>query len=118
MTPIEPRARPPPGPFACSRTVVVDELDVVPIRVEHECTVVARVVDRALSRRPVVPVAGFDEGAMELVHCGVPVDREGDVNVLRRGAVDDRERALCADELRAVRRLVLQPKAGMRRDPS
>jgi hypothetical protein len=29
---------------------VVDDLDVVPVRVEHERTVVARVLDRALAR--------------------------------------------------------------------
>jgi hypothetical protein len=30
---------------------VIDNLDVVPVRVEHERAVVARVVDRALARR-------------------------------------------------------------------
>jgi hypothetical protein len=36
---------------------VIDDLDVVPVRVEHERAVVARVVDRALARRAVVLVA-------------------------------------------------------------
>ena len=37
--------------------VVIDDLDVVPVGVEHERAVVARVVDRALARRAVVLVA-------------------------------------------------------------
>jgi len=46
--------------------VVVDDLDVVPVGVEHERAVVAGVVDRSLARRlavrgPDVPAVEFDD---------------------------------------------------------
>ncbi len=45
-----------------------DGFDVVPIGVEHEGALVARVV-AALARRTVFPLAGRDSDPMELVNC-------------------------------------------------
>jgi hypothetical protein len=50
---------------------VVDDLDVVPVRVEHERAVVARVVGRALARRAGVLVAGGECGSVKRAHRGV-----------------------------------------------
>ena len=52
-----------PGPSP----VVVDHLDVVAVRVEHERAVVARVVDRPFAGRAVVAIAGLEGGAVERV---------------------------------------------------
>src|SRR3954454_19000177 len=54
-----------------SAPVVVDDLDVVPVRVEHERAVVARVIHGALARRAVVLVARRERGGVEPAHPGV-----------------------------------------------
>src|SRR5688500_9033975 len=51
-----------------SSPVVIDDLDVVPVRVYHERAVVARVVDRALARLAVVLVARRERGGVERAH--------------------------------------------------
>jgi hypothetical protein len=48
-----------------SLPVVVDDLDVVPVRVEHERAVAARVIDGALAWRAVVLVARRERGGVE-----------------------------------------------------
>src|SRR5918994_5458051 len=74
-----------------SSPVVVDDLDVVPVRVEHERAVVARVVDRALARRAVVLVARRERGGVERAHRGVLARGKRELDVLR-------ERPLVPDE--------------------
>ena len=56
-------------------------LDVVAIGIEHEGTVVIRMIMRAQARRAVVPAAGRDGGAIERVDLGAGLRREGDVEV-------------------------------------
>src|SRR6266542_3162462 len=74
-------------------TVVVHDLDVVAVGIEHEGSVVAGVVERALAGRPVVAVAGTRQLAVERVD-GLVVGRlERDVDLLRRVAGDERDRA-------------------------
>jgi D-alanyl-D-alanine carboxypeptidase (penicillin-binding protein 5/6) len=65
-----------------SAPVVVDDLDVVPIRVEHERAVVPRMVDRALARPAVVLVARRERGRVECAHRGVLARREREVDLL------------------------------------
>src|SRR4051795_1763284 len=74
-----------------SAPVVVDDLDVVPVRVKHERAVVARVVDRALARRAVVLVARRDRAAWNARTAA----SSREVHVLR-------ERPLVPDEREAV----------------
>ena len=68
----QPRPPPsrPPGPREPlgGLAVVVHQLDVVAVGVQHVGAVVAGVVDRALARRAVVAVAGLDRGPVEGVH--------------------------------------------------
>jgi hypothetical protein len=59
---------------------------------------VADVVLGPLARRAVVAVARLDRGSVERVDRRVVRGREGDVHVLGRLAVDERERALPACE--------------------
>jgi hypothetical protein len=61
-----------------SAAVVVDDLDVVAVRVEHEGAVVARVVDGALAGGAVVLVARGERGGVERPHGGVLVRGEGE----------------------------------------
>src|SRR4051794_28322498 len=79
--------------------IVVDELDVVGVGIEHVRAVVARVVARALPGGAVVAVAGLDRRAVEGVDGGVLAGREGDVEVLGRAAGHEGERAAGADEV-------------------
>src|SRR5919108_6420759 len=65
-----------------SAAVVVDDLDVVPVRVEHERAVVARVVNRALAGRALVLVARGERGSVERAHRGVLARGEREVDVL------------------------------------
>jgi hypothetical protein len=60
----------------------LDDLDVVPARVEHERAVVARVVDGALARWAVVLVARRQRRGVKRAHRGVLARREREVNVL------------------------------------
>src|SRR5258705_393090 len=78
--------------------VVVHDLDVVAVGVEHEGAVVARVVLEPFTRGAVVPIAGGEGGAMELVHGRVVAGREGQVHVLGRRAlvIDERTGAALA----------------------
>jgi hypothetical protein len=78
--------RPPrPGLIgAASGAVVVDDLDVVAVGVEHERAVVAGVVDRPLARSAVVLVAGLERGGVERPDRRVVAGPERDVDVLGR----------------------------------
>src|SRR3954451_6477031 len=67
-----------------SAPVVVDDLDVVPVRIEHERAVVALVVDRALARRAVVLVARRERRGVEGAHRGVLTRGAREVDVLRQ----------------------------------
>src|SRR3954462_14650543 len=71
-------------PSKALRPVVVDDLDVVAVGVEHERGVVAGVVLGPLAGRAVVAVAGAGGGLMEGVDGSVVVRREGHVKVLGR----------------------------------
>src|SRR4051812_13647887 len=63
--------------------IVVDDLDVVPVGVEDERAVVARVVHGALAGPAVVLVSGGERGGVEGPHRGVVPGGEGEVDVLR-----------------------------------
>src|SRR3954449_6599535 len=84
-----------------SALVVIDDLDVVPVRVEHERAVVARVVDRALAGRAGVGVPRRERGGVERAHGGVLARGEGEVDVLRGRPLvpDEREAVVRAGEL-------------------
>ena len=71
--------------------MVADGLDVRPDRVEHERGVVPRVVLGTLAGRAVVPVAGSDGRSVELVDRRFVGRREGQVEVLGRRPLDERE---------------------------
>src|SRR5439155_23461431 len=64
--------------------VVVDDLEVVPVGVQDEGAVVARVVDGALAGTPVVLEARGERGGVERAHGHVVLRREGDVDVRRK----------------------------------
>src|ERR671934_2100645 len=87
-----------------SAAVVVDELDVVPVWVEHERAVVARVIDRALARRAMVLVARRERSGMERAHRGVLACGESEVDVLREWPLvpDEREAVVRGGELHAL----------------
>src|SRR3954449_5865534 len=92
-------------PSKALRPVVVDDLDVVAVGVEHERGVVAGVVLGPLAGRAVVAVAGAGGGLVEGVDGVVVVRREGNVKVLGRlVARHERERvALGVEELLPAR---------------
>jgi hypothetical protein len=101
----------------------VDDLDVVPVGVEHERAVVARVVDRPLARRAVVLVARGERGGAEGAHRGVLARGEREVEVLsgRPLVADEREAAVRARQLHAAAQLaqddaVQAPEGGEIRD--
>ena len=64
--------------------VVVDDLDVVPVGVQDERAVVARVVDGALAGTAVVLVARGESGGVERPHGRVVLRREREMDVLRQ----------------------------------
>src|SRR5437899_5921573 len=99
-----------------SAPVVVDDLDVVPVRVEHERAVVARVVDRALAGRAVVLVARRERGGVERAHRGVLAGGEREVDVLRERPLvpDEREAVVRAGQLHAAGLVVRQAEPGVR----
>src|SRR6266542_4166442 len=101
-----------------SAPVVVDDLDVVPVRVEHERAVVARVVDRALARLAVVLVARRERGGVERAHRGVLARGEREVDVLRERPLvpDEREAEVRAGQLHALGLVVRQAEPGVRGD--
>src|SRR5215218_6414648 len=101
-----------------SSPVVVDDLDVVPVRVEHERAVVARVVDRALARRAVVLVARRERDGVKRAHRGVLARREREVDVLRERPLipDEREPVVRAGHLHAAGIVARQAEPGMRGD--
>jgi hypothetical protein len=72
--------------------VVVDDLDVVAVAVEHERRVVARVVTGALTELAVAAVSGRGRVGVEPAY--VVVAGEGDVDVLGRLAGDHEEGAV------------------------
>ena len=74
---------------------MVNGLDVVPVGVEDEGTVVAGVVLGPLARPAVVAVARGDRGLVKAVDVVAFRDGEGHVEVLRRRPAvgDERERA-------------------------
>ena len=76
---------------AASVPVVIDDLDVVPIGVEHEGTVVAGVVDLPFARGAVVGVTGREGGAVKRVDGLVSGRRERNVKRLCRSATDQGE---------------------------
>src|SRR5690242_4067618 len=98
------------------RSVVVHDLDVVSIRVEHERPEVPGVVDRPLARRAVVAVAGVEGGPVEGLDGLVLLGRKGHVQVLRGLAGDDGEGAVRADEGRLLLALVPKRETRLRRD--
>src|SRR5919201_1828681 len=101
-----------------SAAVVVDELDVVPVRVEHERAVVARVIDRALARRAMVLVARRERSGMERAHRGILARGEREVDVLREWPLvpDEREAVVRGGELHAGRLVVRHMEPGVRGD--
>src|SRR5438477_11660153 len=114
-----------PGPallndarYRTSVVAVKDSFYVVPIRVEHERAVVARVVDRALARRAVVLVARRERGGVERAHRGVLARGEREVDVLGEWPLvpDEREAVVRAGQLRAAGLVLRQAKPGMRGD--
>ena len=98
--------------------VVVDDLDVMAVRVEHEGAVIARVVHGALAWGAVVLVARGERGGVEGPHRSVRVRGEGEVDVLGERALvaHEREGEVGAAELHAIPRFVPQAKPGVRRD--
>jgi len=96
--------------------VVLDDLDFVPVRVEHERAVVARVVDGALAWRAVVLVARRERGGVERAYSGLLARRERKVDVLseRPLIADEREAVVRAGELDAAGLVVRQAQPGMR----
>jgi hypothetical protein len=62
--------------------VLVDDLDVVCVGVEHEGAVVPGVLDGALAGRAVVAVSGRKRGAVKGPHDAVVVGGKGEVDVL------------------------------------
>src|SRR6476619_4286712 len=101
------------GPF-----IVVDDLDVVAIRVEHEGAVVPGVVHGALAGPTVVLIARGERRGVEVPHRGVRVRWEGEVDVLgeRPIVAHERERKIGAGEPHAIRRVVREAEPGVRRD--
>ena len=98
--------------------VVVDDLDVVPVGVQDERAVVARVVDGALAGTAVVLVARGERGGVERPHGRVVLRREREVDVLRERplVVDQREAEVLADHLDVVRLVHADPQPGVRGD--
>src|SRR4051794_4415338 len=72
----------PGGGVGDSSAVVVDDLDVVPVGVQDERAVVARVVDGALAGTAVVLVPRGQRGGVERPHGRVVLGRECKVDVL------------------------------------
>src|SRR4029077_2761032 len=85
--------------------VVVDDLDVVPVGVQDERAVVARVVDGALTGTAVVLVARGERGGVERPHGRVVLRPEREVDALRERPLvgDQREPEVLADQLDVVR---------------
>ena len=79
---------------------MADGLDVVAVRVEHECPVVGRVIDLARARSAVVAPAGGQGGRVEGVHGGPVLDPEGHVRAAVRPAAalaDPEEREVATE---------------------
>jgi hypothetical protein len=79
--------------------VVIDNLDVVVVGIEHERGVVARVVGRALARLAVAAIPGGDGDGVEPAH-RLLVATERQVKVRRRLSGPDREAAARRDRER------------------
>src|SRR5262245_34179510 len=94
-----------------SPAVVTDRLDVVPVGIEHEGAVVARVVLGTLAGRAVVAVPGGDCDAVELVHGRVVRRGEADVRVPRGLSRHEPENAAGDAEADDAFRLVSDPEA-------
>src|SRR5207302_4391002 len=101
-----------------SALVVVHDLDVVAVRVEHERAVVARVVHRALARRAMVLVARGERGGVERAHRGVLARGEREVDVLRERPLvpDGREAVGRSGQLHAAGLVWRQAEPGVRGD--
>ena len=97
---------------------MVDHLDVVPVGVQDERAVVARVVDGALAGTAVVLVARGERGGVKRAHGRVVLRREREVDVLRERplVVDQREAEVLADHLDVVRLVDADPQPGVRGD--
>src|SRR5829696_7316537 len=106
-----------PGNRRSARAVVVDHLDVVAVRVEHVRAVVAGVVVRTFAGAAAVAVAGGGRRPVEGVDGGVVGGRERHVDVLRRPALPQRERAPRPDELDLVGSRPAELEPGVRREP-
>src|SRR2546421_6649831 len=61
--------------------------DVVPVRIEHECAVVVRVIVRARTRSTVVPATRCDRSLVEGVDLLARLGSEGNVNWRLVGSV-------------------------------
>jgi HAD superfamily hydrolase (TIGR01509 family) len=96
--------------------VVVYEFDVVAIGIEHVRRVIAGVIARALGRAPVARVAGYCGGVVKALHGLVIARRKRHVQVFRRLAGDQRERAGLAVVLHPFGAVVVLTQAGVRGD--
>lgn len=88
--------------------VVVGNLDVVAIRIEHERSVVARVIDGALNWLAMVFIPCSEYGRVEGPHRGIRVRGKRELDVLRDRAVvaHEREAVVLAPELHVSRRVM------------
>src|SRR6266511_4629113 len=99
-----------------SAPVVIDDLDIVPVRVEHERAVIAGVVDPSLTWGAVVRIAGGESGPVKGVDRLVLRRRERNVKRFGRPAADDGEGTVSTRELRTIRSGASEAEAGVRRD--
>src|SRR4051794_19726161 len=92
-------------------TVVVDQLDIRPRRVEHERAVVTRVVLGPLAWCAVVRLASGDSGRVELVHQLVGIRAEREVQPVRQRSpvVDQCEAGVALAEVHALRMRLRRP---------
>jgi hypothetical protein len=99
-----------------SAPVVIDDLDIVPVGVEHERAVIAGVVDLSLARSTVVRIARGEGSTVKGVNRFVVRRRERNVKRLGRPAAHHGEGTVSAGELRTIWSGTSEAEAGMRRD--
>lgn len=56
------------GTLRRSRRIVKHRLDVVAVRIEYKCGVVARTILGAVAWRAIVLAAGFPRGSIKIIH--------------------------------------------------
>src|SRR5438105_10925536 len=93
------------GTLRSLAAVVVHDLDVVAVGIEHEGAVVAWVVVRALAGSTVVAVPGLDGCAVKCVNGCIVAGGKRHVDVLRRRPADDGEGPALTSELGALGRV-------------